>query len=57
MKTVRTISRYAAFVWLWRKDSDAKWFWLRCWLFTPCNLNICVYENLRDFGLTAKSRY
>ena len=54
MKTVTSISRWAAFVWLWRNDSEAKWFWFKRWLLSNSNLNECVFENLRDFGLTQK---
>jgi hypothetical protein len=51
MKTVNTISRWAAFVWLWRHDSEARWFWL--WQFLKGhNLREEVACNLRDFGLT-----
>lgn len=56
MKTVNTISRWAAFIWLWRHDSEAKWFWLRAYL-AGANLRGDVAINLRDFGLTNKGKY
>lgn len=53
MKTATSISNYAAFVWLWRNDPEAKWFWFRCFI-TGNKLQQCVVDNLRDFGLTKK---
>jgi hypothetical protein len=49
MKTVNTISRWAAFVWLWRHDSEARWFWLWCYL-RGHNVREDMACNLRDFG-------
>ena len=53
MKTVNTISRYAAFSWLWKHDPEAKWFWFRAFIM-GANLREDVAINLRDFGLTSK---
>ena len=44
------MSRYQAFRWLWRFDSEAKWFWLWCYVKNE-NLKEDVAINLRDFGV------
>ncbi|AWL11914.1 hypothetical protein HMF8227_01439 [Saliniradius amylolyticus] len=54
MKTVNTISKWAAFVWLWRHDAEAKWYWLRQ-LIKGVDLREAVADNLMDFGLTSKA--
>ncbi|ASV43975.1 hypothetical protein [Pseudoalteromonas phage KB12-38] len=51
MTRYSSLTRYQSFRWLWRKDPEARWFWLRCWLFTRADLKECVLENLRDFGV------
>jgi hypothetical protein len=51
MKTINTISRRAAFVWLWRHDSEARWFWLLQYI-KGHDLRLDVAINLRAYGLT-----
>ncbi len=51
MKTINTISNWAAFIWLWRNDREAKWFWLRSYIM-GVNLREDMAINLSDFGLT-----
>lgn len=51
MTRVTRLSRYKSFRWLWRKDPEARWFWLRAYVFSRANLQECVMDNLRDFGV------
>jgi len=51
MKTVNTISRRAALVWLWRNDSEARWFWLLQYI-RGHELRRDVVINLKQFGPT-----
>jgi len=52
MLTVNSMSKRQAFVWLWRNDPEAKWFWLcRFLIGHHCREDVMI--NLRDFGLTA----
>ena len=50
------MSNYQAFRWLWRYDSDAKWFWLITYIKMALlrdteELRGCVGDNLHDFGV------
>jgi len=50
MTRVTALTKYKAFRWLWRFDPEAGGFWL--WRFVcGSNLQRCVEENLRDFGV------
>lgn len=51
MKKWNQLTRYQAFRWLWRFDSEAKWYWLRVYLFSKSNLQDDVWQNLKDFGV------
>lgn len=44
------MSNYQAFRWLWRFDSEAKWFWFLCYL-AKYDLRKDVEINLKDFGV------
>jgi len=50
MKRVTALSNYQSFRWLWRFDSEAKWFWLRCFL-QGKSLQEDVVINLDTFGV------
>lgn len=50
MKSWRMLTRRQAFLWLWRKDPEWKWGWLKAYLFSRADLKRCVWENLRDYG-------
>ncbi|WP_430010232.1 hypothetical protein [Methylophaga lonarensis] len=58
MLTVNRMTRWQAFIWLWRHDSEARWLWFRYWLMRA-DLRIDVQINLRDFGVSrgAAQRY
>lgn len=49
MKTVNMLSRREAFLWLWRKDPEARWYWFRCFI-KGADLREDVLINLRQFG-------
>jgi len=49
MLKVTAMTRYQSFRWLWRFDSEAKWFWLRCYIM-GADLQEDVGINLRDFS-------
>jgi len=49
MLRVTAMTRYQAFRWLWRFDSEAKWFWLLCFV-KGADLKEDVWINLRDYG-------
>lgn len=49
MLRVTSLTNYKAFRWLWRFDSEAKWYWLKCFALRK-NLKQDVEINLRDFG-------
>lgn len=54
MLPVNKMSKYQAFRWLWRFDSEARYFWLWCYLkslFNGTHLKDDVAINLRDFGV------
>lgn len=51
MLTINMLTHWQAFIWLWRNDPEARWFWFKCWLFNE-NLNAAVQDNYRDFGST-----
>lgn len=53
MKRVTSLSSYKSFRWLWRFDSEAKWFWLSCFL-KGSNLQEDVIINLDTFGVSKK---
>lgn len=53
MLTVNRMSKKQAFVWLWRNDPEAKWFWFRQYL-KGRHLKDAVADNLRDFGIFPK---
>lgn len=55
MLTVNRMSRWQAFVWLWRNDPEAKWFWCKLWLM-GVHLKEAVRDNLKDFGYFPKLR-
>ncbi len=55
MKTVNTISKKAAFVWLWRHDPEAKWFWLLQYVKGE-DLREDVAINYKDYGRTKGMR-
>lgn len=48
-----SLTRYQAFRWLWRKDPEARWHWMRCYL-RGANLQEDVFINLRDFGVNKR---
>lgn len=50
MLRVTNMSNYQSFRWLWRFDSEAKWFWLLCFI-KGASLNKDVQINLNDFGV------
>ncbi len=47
------MTNYQSFRWLWRFDSEAKWFWLKLFLLRK-NLQECVEDNLYTFGVSGK---
>lgn len=51
MLTLDGMTRYQALRWLMRKDPEAKWFWVRKYLFTKSNLVMDVTINIKDFGI------
>lgn len=51
MKSAMTLSNWAAFVWLWRHDPEAKWFWLCCYI-KHAELQEDVAINYATFGRT-----
>lgn len=50
------LSNWAAFVWLWRNDPEARWYWLYVFItIQPGDtktIQRCVVDNLYTFGLT-----
>ena len=50
MLRVTAMTKYQAFRWLWRFDSDARFFWLKCFILGH-DLKQDVGINLRDFGV------
>lgn len=52
MLTLNRMSRYQAFRWLWRFDSEARWFWFGRYILSKSNLVNDVRQNYRDFGAT-----
>jgi len=53
MKTINSLTRYQAFRWLWRYDNEAKWFWLKVYLFSRADLRKDVRQNYDTFGATS----
>lgn len=53
MLTVNAMNKRQSFVWLWRNDPEAKWFWFRCFL-TGKNLKGDVLINIQTFGIHTK---
>lgn len=53
MLTANRMSKWQAFVWLWRNDPEAKFFWFKLWL-TGVHLKDAVKHNLKDFGYFPK---
>lgn len=53
MLRVTAMSKYQAFRWLWRFDSEAKFYWLKCFLLGS-NLKQDVIINLNDFGVVKR---
>lgn len=53
MLTVNRMTRWQAFMWLWRHDAEARWFWFKRWL-TGTHLKHAVMDNYRDFGATTR---
>ncbi|NRD34554.1 hypothetical protein HQQ92_22840 [Shewanella sp. DC2-4] len=50
MKRATSLTRYQSFRWLWRFDSEARWFWF--WQYVcGADLQQDVLINLRDFGV------
>lgn len=54
MLPVNKMTRYQACRWLCRFDPEAKWHWLKCFLFSRANLKEDVMINLRDYGVVPK---
>ena len=50
MKRATSLSRYQSFRWLWRFDSEARWFWFLQYML-GADLQKDVLINLRDFGV------
>ncbi len=49
MKNIKTITNWQAFVFLWRHDPEARWFWFKCFIkFTDLREDVEI--NLRSFG-------
>ena len=53
MLRVTAMTKYQAFRWLWRFDSEARFFWLKCFLLGH-NLKQDVLNNLHDFGVVKR---
>ena len=53
MLTINRMNSWQAFIWLWRNDPEAKWFWFRCFLLAKNNKED-VLINIRTFGLFPK---
>lgn len=49
MLTVNKMTRWQAFMWLWRHDSEARWHWFKCCIMRA-DLRKDVTINLRDYG-------
>lgn len=56
MLTVNNMSKWQSFMWLWRFDSEAKFYWLKCFLLRH-NLKDDVRINLSDFGIVRRVDY
>lgn len=56
MLTLNKMSRYQAFRWLWRFDSEARWFWFGRYILSKSNLVEDVRQNYQDFGATRGQR-
>lgn len=55
MLTTNRMTRWQAFVWLWRNDPEAKWLWLKLYL-KGNHLKGSVQDNLNDFGYFPKTK-
>ena len=53
MTTANTLTKWQAFMWLWRHDPEARWLWFKAWL-SGSHLKYAVQDNLRDFGICPK---
>jgi hypothetical protein len=53
MLRVTAMTKYQAFRWLWRFDSEARLFWLKCFLLGH-DLKEDVIINLSDFGVVKR---
>jgi hypothetical protein len=53
MLRVTAMNKYQAFRWLWRFDSEARFFWLKCFLLGS-DLKQDVIINLSDFGVVKR---
>lgn len=50
MLRVTAMTDYQALRWLWRHDSEARWFWLGRFIFSN-NLRDAVEDNLYTYGV------
>lgn len=53
MLRVTAMTNYQAFRWLWRFDSEAKFYWLKCFILGS-SLKESVADNLQDFGVVKR---